>query len=160
VAATGTGTHSLAEADRALLEALDVDFERARRRAGAWLACRPGCSDCCFGPFPITPLDTWRLRRGLERLRAEDPSRADRVEERARRAALAMTSGYPGDPSTGRLDANEATLDRFFSAHRELACPALDPRTGCCELHAARPVACRTYGPPLLFGDERAPALI
>ena len=58
----------LRRADQRLLRSLDRDFAEAARRAGSRLACRPGCSECCIGPFPITRLDVWRLRRGLEEL--------------------------------------------------------------------------------------------
>jgi Fe-S-cluster containining protein len=27
-------------------------------------------------------------------------------------------------------------------------CAALDPKTGTCDLYAARPITCRTFGPP------------
>jgi len=29
------------------------------------------------------------------------------------------------------------------------ACAALDPDTGTCDLYAARPITCRTFGPPV-----------
>ncbi len=28
-------------------------------------------------------------------------------------------------------------------------CPVLDPDTGLCDLYAARPMTCRTFGPPV-----------
>ena len=136
---------------------LGSDFAEAARRAGAWLVCRPGCSDCCVGPFPVTRLDVGRLRRGLERLAAEEPARAAAVAARAGRAVAELEAGYPGDAGSGRLAADETVLDRFFERHGGLACPALDPGSGRCDLHAWRPVSCRTYGPPLRFGDEAAP---
>jgi Fe-S-cluster containining protein len=30
----------------------------------------------------------------------------------------------------------------------------LDPETGACDLYAARPVTCRTFGPPMRWGAE------
>ena len=33
-------------------------------------------------------------------------------------------------------------------------CPALDPKTGACDLYAARPITCRTFGPPVRFGSD------
>jgi Fe-S-cluster containining protein len=38
-----------------------------------------------------------------------------------------------------------------------MPCPALDPRTGLCELYEYRPWTCRTYGPPIRIGDEDLP---
>jgi Fe-S-cluster containining protein len=134
---------------------LDSDFADAARRAGGWLRCAPGCSDCCIGPFSITRLDARRLARGLVELDARDPARARAVRERAARTATLLATDFPGDTATGRLEDDEARLDRFFERHAGLACPALDPATRTCDLYDARPVTCRTYGPPARFGDER-----
>jgi Fe-S-cluster containining protein len=147
----------LAHRERELLDVLDAEFSRAARRAGPRLACHPGCSDCCFGPFPVTRLDVRRLREGLGQLEARDPSRAASVRRRAREAVKALTAGYPGDRRSGRLRADASTLDRFFERHDGLPCPALDPSAGHCELYDQRPVGCRTYGPPLRFGDRNSP---
>lgn len=147
---------SLEAADAALLRVLDRDMAEAGRRAGDRLACRPGCDNCCHGPFPVTALDGWRLRRGLAALAERDPARTRRVLERARRAAATLAAGLPGDPATGRLSADTERIDAYVARHAGVPCPALDPDSGRCELYDARPVACRTYGPPTRFGDERA----
>jgi len=97
------------------------------------------------------------LRRGLAGITREDPDRAARILERAVAAIGALRDEYPGDPGTGRLTGDEAALDRFFARHVAMPCPALDPDTRRCEMYDARPVACRTYGPPLKFGAEEAP---
>jgi Fe-S-cluster containining protein len=136
---------------------LQRGFEVAAANAGQWLACRPGCAECCFGPFPITRLDVRRLRIGLSLLGESDPRRALAVRRRAEQAVAVLAEGFPGDPVTGRLTGEEPTLDRFFERHGSLPCPALDPGTQRCDLYAWRPVSCRTYGPPTRFGDERSP---
>ena len=112
--------------DNALVQIVDAALAEAVRKAGPWLACRPGCSQCCMGPFPITRLDARRLRRGLSEL---DPERAARVRERAAQAVAAEFGD--DDP-----------------------CPALDPATGTCDLYAARPLTCRRFGPPLHRAGE------
>jgi len=142
--------------DEKLLRDLDRGFARVASRAGDWLACRAGCSECCHGPFPITRLDAWRLRRGIEALRRRAPERAAAIVARAQAAMLRLADDFPGDPRTGRPDGALEVLDSFLAKHDTLACPALDPDNGHCELHDARPVACRTYGPPLKFGDRNA----
>jgi Fe-S-cluster containining protein len=152
-----TGEDDLERADAELLQGLDHGFDEASRRAGAWVACGPGCSECCIGPFPITRLDARRLRRGLSDLSRDDPERARRILDRALGAARALEDGYPGDAAHGRLSGDVDTLDRFFERHGTLPCPVLDPTTGRCELYPARPVSCRTYGPPLRFFGENAP---
>ena len=110
--------------DRELIQIVDAALEESARKSGAWLACRPRCNQCCYGPFEITQLDAQRLRLGLAALEESDPKRATRVRETARSAALA-------DP-----DADDP-------------CPALDPRSGRCDLYSARPITCRAFGPPV-----------
>jgi Fe-S-cluster containining protein len=153
-AATVGAGRSIARLDRELLAVLDDGFRAAAARAGAWLACKAGCDACCHGPFPITRLDERRLQRGWADLRAGADGRAEAIRRRAREAVSMLREGFPGQFDTGRLMDDERALDRFFERHGAMACPALDPETGRCELYAARPVACRTYGPPLSFGGE------
>jgi Fe-S-cluster containining protein len=156
-AASRGNDESVEQIDRQLLAILDDGFGEAARRAGSWLKCAPGCSECCLGPFPITRLDIRRLRGGLEELHRHAPERAAAVDRRAREAVATLEDGFPGDFAGGRLVDDQATLDRFFDRHRSMPCPALAPGSGRCELYAARPVACRTYGPPVRFGEAPAP---
>jgi len=149
-----TPTGSLETQDERLLAVLDRDFRSAAERAGSWLVCKPGCSQCCYGPFPVTALDSHRLRRGLART---DPATREEILRRARDAVAALSEGYPGDRANGKLVGDPDLLDRFFERHASLPCPALDTSTGRCQLYEWRPVSCRTYGPPLRFSDEKAP---
>ncbi len=118
----------------------------AARRSGSWLACRPGCFECCIGPFPITQLDAIRLREGLAALEAHDLPRAERVRRRARASAERIRREYPDDPVGSVLAIVEAAEDEL--------CPALDPETHTCDLYGARPITCRTFGPAVRFGAE------
>ena len=132
--------------DRELIQIVDAAMAEAARRAGAWLVCRPGCAECCLGPFPITQLDAWRLRRGLAALEGRDPARAARVRQRAQ-AAIARMGDYPGDLTTGILDEDEDAEERFAALADEEYCPALDPEALTCDLYEARPITCRIFGP-------------
>jgi len=144
-------------ADAELLEILDADFAEARRRAGSWLECRPGCSDCCRGPFPITRLDVRRLRRGLGELSSTRPEQAAAIRRRATNSLHLLADGYPGDVASGRLTQDESRLNPFFERHASLRCPALEPESQTCDLHPWRPVSCRTYGPPVRFVEQASP---
>jgi Fe-S-cluster containining protein len=125
-------------------------MSEAARRSGDWLVCRPGCTQCCIGPFAITQLDALRLRQGLAALEAVDAARAKRVRIRAAEYARAAAPEYPGDTATGLL----VDEDGFPAAMDDVPCPALDPATGCCDLYAARPVTCRTFGPVTRIGPD------
>ena len=59
--------------DSQLVQIMDAALADAAKRAGAWLACRPGCTQCCHGAFAINALDVERLQVGVNALRAADP---------------------------------------------------------------------------------------
>jgi Fe-S-cluster containining protein len=132
--------------DRDLIQIVDAAMAEAARLSGAWLVCKPGCAECCIGPFPITALDAWRLRQGMLQLERREPAAAARVRHRAREA-VARLADYPGDLTTGILDEDEDAEDRFAALPDEGYCPALDPHSLTCDLYEARPVTCRIFGP-------------
>ena len=132
--------------DAQLIQIVDAALAEAVTKAGSWLACRVGCTECCIGPFPITPLDAERLRQGFDDLTWRDPERAARVRERARDYVERLSREYPGD-TVARLLGEEEAADQE-------PCPALDPESGACDLYAARPVTCRTFGPPIRFNSS------
>ena len=133
--------------DRDLIQIVAAALAEAARRSGAWLACRPGCCQCCFAPFEINQLDARRLRDGLARLDGTDHGRAERVRERARAAVSRLSADFPGDPLTGLLAGGETEFAQFADAFDSEPCPALDPAQGTCDLYASRPITCRTFGP-------------
>jgi Fe-S-cluster containining protein len=147
-------TMSLETGDRALIQILDAALSEAARKSGPWLACKLGCTQCCIGPFPISQLDARRLRSGLADLASHDPARAGRVLHRARQSVARISPAFPGDPATGVLAEDEEAEERFASFADDEPCPALDPETGACDLYAARPMTCRTFGPPLRCGSD------
>lgn len=147
---------SFERADLRLLQVIEEAMAGAARRAGGHLVCRPGCTGCCHGPFPINGLDAARLRRGFEELAARDPERAAALAERARALLPILRPGFPGDPATGVL-VDDDSADAYFERHAALPCPVLDPQTGRCELYAHRPLSCRTFGPPVRIGDADLP---
>ncbi|MGQ9919575.1 MAG: YkgJ family cysteine cluster protein [Bryobacteraceae bacterium] len=134
-------------ADRTLIRIVDQAMAEAARRSGQWLACRPGCTQCCLGTFPITQLDALRLRDGLRRLRETDPARAERLLGRAREAVERYRAHFPGDAKTGEFLGSEEAQEAFHDSTGDDPCPALDPETGLCDLYEWRPVTCRTFGP-------------
>lgn len=136
--------------DRKLIQIVDAALADTAKKSGSWLVCRPGCTQCCVGVFPINQLDALRLRRGLKNLEKNAPERAAAVQGRARDAVARLAGGFPGDCLTGILDEDD---ERFPDFANDEPCPALDPVTGNCELYAARPMTCRVFGPPVESED-------
>jgi Fe-S-cluster containining protein len=135
--------------DRELVQIVDAALAEAARRAGDWLVCRLGCTQCCHGAFAISQLDALRLRAGMEALRATQPDVAAEVERRARAWIGEHGADFPGDVATGLLEDSDDGRTRFEDFANEAACPALDPESGRCDVYAARPMTCRVFGPPV-----------
>ena len=138
------------QGDGKLVHTVDAAFAAVARKSGDWLVCRPGCTQCCHGPFPISQLDVARLRHGLEQLAQSDPRKASAIRARARRSAARLAADFPGDVSTGVLSEDEEAIERFEDFADHEPCPVLSvDGAGRCELYAARPMTCRVFGPPI-----------
>ena len=135
--------------DRELVQIVEASLAEVMRRAGAFLACRIGCTQCCHGAFAINALDAARLGAGMTELRATDPALAAAIERRARDWFAAHGADFPGDRKTGVLGSSVEEQERFAEFANEAACPALDPATGRCDVYAWRPMTCRVFGPPV-----------
>jgi Fe-S-cluster containining protein len=142
-----------------LPQIVDAALASTTLRSGEHLVCRPGCTQCCIGVFPIAQQDAARLRDGLISLTQSDPARAGRIHTRVA-ASLARLDPWfpggrdPGDPSTyGILSEDEQASTLFEEFANDEPCPVLDPATGACDLYAHRPILCRTFGPPMRTKD-------
>jgi len=136
-------------ADQNLIQIVDAALADAARKSGEWLACRPGCTQCCVGVFAINSLDVVRLQVGLTELEKSEPARVAQILERARQSRARLKEAFPGNARTGVLDESDEAEQRFSEFGNEEVCPVLDPETGLCELYDARPMTCRTFGPPV-----------
>jgi len=147
--ASDMSSRRLPAADGALIQIVDAALADAARRSGEWLVCRPGCTQCCVGVFAINQLDAARLRQGLADLAQTDAARAGRIRARARDSIQRLSAEFPGNAKTGVLDEGPAAEERFAKFANDEVCPVLDPEVGLCDLYDARPMTCRTFGPPV-----------
>jgi Fe-S-cluster containining protein len=143
--------HDVYPREPELIQIVNAALADAFKKSSQWLACKPGCSQCCHGVFAINQLDARRLRRGLAELEAQDPERAGFLRKRALETVARLSEDYPGDPVSGVLDEDDTdeAAKRWDDFANEEPCPALDPATGKCELYEFRPVICRTFGPAM-----------
>ena len=130
-----------------LIQIVDAALASATLRSGPHLVCRPGCTRCCHGVFPISHQDADRLRTGLQLLTASDPARATRLRVRVAESLARLSPAFPGDPVTGILTEDEEATEAFEDFANDEPCPVLDPATGTCDLYQHRPILCRTFGP-------------
>ena len=147
--ASGMSLRRLPAADGALIQIVDAALADATRRSGEWLVCRPGCTQCCVGVFAINQLDAIRLQQGLSDREKVDPQKARRIRARARDSIRRLSAEFPGDAKTGVLDEGPEAEASFAEFANDEPCPVLDPETGLCDLYDARPMTCRTFGPPV-----------
>ena len=150
--ASGMSLRRLPLADGTLVQIVDAALADAARRSGEWLVCRPGCTQCCVGVFAINQLDAVRLQQGLSDLEKADPQRARRIRARTRKSIQRLSAEFPGDAKTGVLDEGPEAEESFAEFANDEPCPVLDPETGLCDLYDARPMTCRTFGPPVRSG--------
>ncbi|HEU4635061.1 MAG TPA: YkgJ family cysteine cluster protein [Edaphobacter sp.] len=144
--------------DDTLVQIVDAALASAVQRSGDHLVCRPGCTQCCHGVFPISPQDAARLRDGLGALRQQDPQQAARISVRVASSVRRLAPLFPGDLSTGILNEDYEDSALFADEGEDALgenepCPVLDPVTGTCDLYEHRPIVCRTFGPPMRTPD-------
>lgn len=139
----------LPSGDQQLVQIQDAALADVARRSGAWLVCKPGCTQCCHGVFAMHQLDALRLQTGWMQLAQQDPERANRIRERARQFLREYGAEFPGDPKTGILGTSKEEQERFEEYANDAPCPVLNPETGLCDLYAFRPMTCRVFGPPV-----------
>jgi Fe-S-cluster containining protein len=135
----------------ALLPIIDAALASAVTRSGDWLACKPGCHQCCVGVFAISPLDAETLQAALS---DAHPDLATQIRTRIAISRERLAPGFPGNPDTGELFTQPQHEELFQSYGNDEPCPILDPLTGTCDLYAARPIQCRTFGPPIRDEDD------
>lgn len=145
----------LSSMPNSLIQIVDLAVADAYRRGGDHLVCRPGCSQCCVGVFPIAQEDGVRLREGLISLERTDPERAGRIRARVALSLGRLDPWFPGEVATGVLGEDHEAAILFEEFANDEACPVLDPENGTCDLYENRPVLCRTFGPPMRTpGDD------
>ena len=132
-----------------LIQIVDAALADAARRSGPHLVCKPGCYQCCIGVFPIALEDAARLRNGLIALTRTDPERAGRVRLRVAASLTRLDPWFPGNRTTGILGEDYEAAILFEEFANDEPCPVLDPEHGTCDLYTARPILCRTFGPPM-----------
>jgi len=141
-----------------LIQIVDSALASSVERSGPHLVCRPGCTQCCHGIFPISQQDAVRLREALQALDQTDPEKSHRIKTRVAASLERLDPHFPGDRATGILrddyEDSPLFLDEILtstgaSLGDSEPCPVLDSVTGTCDLYEARPIVCRTFGPPM-----------
>jgi len=137
-----------------LVQIVDAAVADAYRRGGHHLVCKPGCSQCCIGVFPIAHEDAARLREGLEALTQIDPERTASIRARVADSLTRLDSWFPGDRTTGILNEDYEAAILFEEFANDEPCPVLNLEHGTCDLYENRPILCRTFGPPMRTAED------
>src|SRR6185437_8325556 len=118
------------ESDQQLVQIVDAALTDSTRRSGHHLVCKPGCSQCCIGVFPIAHEDAARLREGLEVLTQIDPAKATRINARVKDSLTRLGPWFPGDIHTGILNEDHEAAILFEEFANDEPCPVLDLEHG------------------------------
>jgi Fe-S-cluster containining protein len=137
-----------------LIQIVDAAVADAYRRGGSHLVCKPGCSQCCIGVFPIAHEDAARLREGLALLDQADPEKSQRIRTRVKESLTRLDPWFPGDLTTGILNEDHEASILFEEFANDEPCPVLDLESGTCDLYQHRPILCRTFGPPMRTAED------
>lgn len=137
-----------------LIQTVDVALSSATARSGHHLVCKPGCSQCCIGVFPIAQEDAARIREGLEALSKTDPEKAARIRKRVADSLTRLDPWFPGDVHSGILNEDYEAAILFEEFANDEPCPVLDLEHGTCDLYQHRPILCRTFGPPMRTAED------
>lgn len=137
-----------------LVQIVDAALADSVRRSGHHLVCKPGCSQCCIGVFPIAHEDAARLREGLALLTQTDPTKAARINARVKDSLSRLDPWFPGDLHSGVLNEDYEAAILFEEFANDEPCPVLDLEHGTCDLYEHRPILCRTFGPPMRTAED------
>src|SRR5258707_535043 len=113
-----------------LIQIVDNAVADAYHRGGHHLVCKPGCSQCCIGVFPIAHQDAARLREGLATLEQTDPAKAARIRTRVAASLTRLDPWFPGNRTTGILNEEHEAAIPFEEFANDEPCPVLDPDHG------------------------------
>lgn len=135
----------------ALAGEADAIFAHIRNQYPAEVACREGCSSCCYALFDLSLVEALylnaqfnaRIPVGTERFKiTENASAIDRKIVKIKRQAFR-------DSQKGK-DNNEILREM---AVQRVRCPLLDAADRC-MLYDTRPITCRLYGVPTAIGGK------
>ncbi|MDI6796421.1 MAG: YkgJ family cysteine cluster protein [Desulfatibacillaceae bacterium] len=122
----------------------DAAFKTVAQAHPDCIACKPGCSDCCYALFDLSLVEALYLNSNfLEKLdntaREKILAKADRADRKAyqikREAFQAVAKGKETEQVMARV------------AWERVRCPLLNEADRC-DLYSNRPVTCRIYGIP------------
>ena len=103
--------------DADLIQIAEAALTDSYTRAGDWMACKPGCHQCCIGVFPITTLDSARLRKALA---TATPTTATHIRRRASEARARLSRGARQSEAFGAAEHRFLEIDTGELRAREI----------------------------------------
>jgi|GEM_PF-194867 len=118
-----------------LQENASAFFARTASRYGAEMACKEGCSACCYVTLEVFESEATRIVAWAQTLPADEQGKL--------RDALVRAKEW---------GQGKAAMAKDAAGNMRAPCPLLEG--GRCTVYAARPVICRTQGAPLQLRKE------
>lgn len=123
---------------------------KVKKDFGECVACKPGCSDCCYALFDLTLIEAMYVKHKFDDLftgkkRHDIITYANEVDRKIfkmkKNATEAEKVGVDG----------RKIIDRI--SKEKIKCPLLD-EINQCSMYEFRPIACRVYGIPTSSAGE------
>ncbi len=134
-----------------LVAEADALFSRVEKEYSVCVACKKGCSDCCYALFDLSLVEAMYLNRRFGEQFGFGPERSAIVERAGDvdRQLIRLKRHAHRDVQKGR-DAQDILEEM---ARIRVRCPLLG-EADACELYAFRPITCRLYGIPTAIGGK------
>jgi Fe-S-cluster containining protein len=135
----------------ALRQEADGLFGRVRDQYPQCVACKEGCSDCCYALFDLSLVEAMYVNRAFAAHFPHGPEPSAVLERAA--GADRQATRLKRDLYRAEKDGEDPGRIMERAAHLKLRCPLLgeDER---CLLYAARPITCRVYGVPTAIAGQ------
>ncbi|MBW2609954.1 MAG: YkgJ family cysteine cluster protein [Deltaproteobacteria bacterium] len=131
-----------------LADKADKAFQKIEKEYGAYIACKPHCSDCCHAVFGLFLIEASYIQHHFSQLDIKEKdmalTRCDQADRDLKRMAIRL-SKHENDPQ----------MTALALARERIRCPLLDDNDECI-LYSSRPITCRIYGiPTAIHGKAR-----
>lgn len=134
----------------AIVAKVDEAFRRISDAHPEEVACKAGCTDCCYALFDLTLIEAMYLNHHFNATFSGDAR--DALLEKANRADRKIYKLKKDAYKATQEGKDEQTVVEEIARQR-IGCPLLNADSRC-DLYPHRPVACRIYGVPLAIGGS------
>ncbi len=135
---------------KALVQQVDMAFEKVQKEYDDCVRCKVGCADCCHALFDLTLIEAVYIKQKFDSKFAKEGREEliERANQADRQTCRIKRQAYK-EHQDGKSE--QEILEEM--ATKRVRCPLLNSEDQC-DLYDARPITCRLYGVPTVIGDQ------